>query len=147
MGTTLSHEITKRFGAEGLPDGMIHAKLHGHAGQSFGAWVCKGVTLELEGDANDYVAKGLSGGVIYVYPPQDCDFKADENIIIGNVALYGAISGEAYFSGVAAERFCVRNSGTGPWKLCPHLCPLHSLLLYIEHCHCQMPLKSICAYK
>lgn len=107
----LSHEVTKIYGAEGLPEGTIHAKLYGHAGQSFGAWLCRGVFLELEGDANDYVGKGLSGGMVCVYPPRKCDFEPDENIIIGNVALYGAVCGEAYFSGVAAERFCVRNSG------------------------------------
>ncbi|EIE24001.1 glutamate synthase, NADH-dependent [Coccomyxa subellipsoidea C-169] len=111
IGTTLSHEVTKRFGSAGLPDNTIHVSLTGHAGQSMGAWLCPGITLELEGDANDYVAKGLSGGIVIVYPPRDCDFKAAENIIVGNVCLYGATSGEAYFSGVAAERFCVRNSG------------------------------------
>jgi len=110
-GTTLSHEITKMFGSAGLPDDTLHVYLNGHAGQSFGAWVCPGVTLELEGDANDYVAKGLSGGRIIVYPHKDSGFLSHDNIIIGNVALYGATSGEAYFSGVAAERFCVRNSG------------------------------------
>eukprot|EP00877_Chromochloris_zofingiensis_P004027 jgi/Chrzof1/13625/Cz08g04180.t1 len=111
VGTTLSHEVTKRFGDKGLPDDTIHIKLTGHAGQSLGAWLCKGITIELEGDANDYVGKGLSGGVIAVYPPKRSSFKSEENIIIGNVALYGAIKGEAYFRGVAAERFCVRNSG------------------------------------
>lgn len=111
VGTTLSHEVTKRFGEAGLPDDTIHIMLTGHAGQSLGAWLCRGITLELEGDANDYVGKGLSGGIIAVYPPKACKFKAEENIIIGNVALYGAIKGEAYFCGMAAERFCVRNSG------------------------------------
>ncbi|CAL8462475.1 g2008 [Coccomyxa elongata] len=111
IGTTLSHEVTKRFGSAGLPRFTIHVRLTGHAGQSMGAWLCPGITLELEGDANDYVGKGLSGGVVIVYPPRDCDFAAGENIIVGNVCLYGATSGEAYFSGVAAERFCVRNSG------------------------------------
>lgn len=111
VGTTLSHEVTKRYGSAGLPDDTIHLKLTGHAGQSLGAWLCKGITIELEGDANDYVGKGLSGGVIAVYPPSVAPFKAEDNIIIGNVALYGAISGEAYFRGVAAERFAVRNSG------------------------------------
>eukprot|EP00210_Caulerpa_lentillifera_P004796 g4578.t1 len=110
-GTTLSHEVTKMFGEEGLPDDTIHIMLSGHAGQSFGSWVCHGITLELEGDANDYVGKGLSGGRIIVYPHHESDFLPHNNIIIGNVALYGAISGEAYFSGIAAERFCVRNSG------------------------------------
>jgi glutamate synthase (NADPH) large chain len=111
VGTMLSHEIVTRWGAEGLPDGTIHAKLSGSAGQSFGAWLAPGVTLELEGDANDYVGKGLSGGRVIVYPPKNSSFVAEENIVIGNVALYGAVEGEAYFRGVAAERFCVRNSG------------------------------------
>jgi hypothetical protein len=189
VGTTLSHEVTKRFGLEGLPEGTIHIKLTGHAGQSLGAWLCAGITLELEGDANDYVGKGLSGGVIAVYPPRESTFAAEENIIVGNVVMYGecwvgwlgwvglggrvggrvwnlllllpvpaadggclsclpsflhtpctppylrsppllsifpaffplpappppaaagATKGEAYFRGVAAERFCVRNSG------------------------------------
>lgn len=111
VGTTLSHEIMKKYGADGLPKGTVHIKLQGHAGQSFAAWLSQGVMLELEGDANDYVGKGLSGGVVIVYPPRECDFDAAKNIIIGNVALYGAVRGEAYFCGVAAERFCVRNSG------------------------------------
>ncbi len=110
-GTTLSHEVSKRWGADGMPDDTIHLKFTGHAGQSFGAWVVHGVTLELEGDANDYVGKGLSGGRVIIYPPKKVTFKSEENIVIGNVALYGAIHGEAYFRGVAAERFCVRNSG------------------------------------
>jgi glutamate synthase (NADPH/NADH) large chain len=110
-GTTLSHEVSKRWGANGLPDNTIHLKFTGHAGQSFGAWAVHGVTLELEGDANDYVGKGLSGGRIVIYPPKEAAFVPEENILIGNVALYGAIHGEAYFRGVAAERFCVRNSG------------------------------------
>eukprot|EP00878_Enallax_costatus_P000131 GHUV01000172.1.p1 GENE.GHUV01000172.1~~GHUV01000172.1.p1 ORF type:complete len:2326 (+),score=665.07 GHUV01000172.1:565-6978(+) len=111
VGTTLSHEVTKRFGSAGLPDDTIHIKLTGHAGQSLGAWLCKGITIELEGDANDYVGKGLSGGVLAVYPPKNSTFKPGDNIIIGNVALYGGIKGEAFFRGRAAERFCVRNSG------------------------------------
>ena len=111
VGTTLSHEVTKRFGLEGLPDGTIHIKLSGHAGQSLGAWLCRGITLELEGDANDYVGKGLSGGLVAVYPPRESTFVAEHNIIVGNVCMYGAVAGEAYFRGVAAERFCVRNSG------------------------------------
>ncbi|KAL4855140.1 Glutamate synthase [NADH] [Chlorella vulgaris] len=111
VGTTLSHEVSKRFGLAGLPEGTVHIKLRGHAGQSLGAWLCAGITLELEGDANDYVGKGLSGGVIAVYPPRESTFKAEENILVGNVVLYGATLGEAYFRGVAAERFCVRNSG------------------------------------
>jgi glutamate synthase (NADPH/NADH) large chain len=110
-GTMLSHEITKRRGFATLPEDLIHFKLTGSAGQSFGAWLAKGVTLELEGDANDYVGKGLSGGTLAVYPPRSAGFAPEENIIIGNVALYGAIAGKAFFRGQAAERFCVRNSG------------------------------------
>ena len=94
-----------------LPDGTIHFKFTGSAGQSFGAFLAKGVTLELEGDANDYVGKGLSGGRVIIYPPPKSSFVPEDNIIIGNVALYGATSGEAFFRGRAAERFCVRNSG------------------------------------
>ncbi len=110
VGTILGNEITKRHW-EGLPEDTVHLHFQGSAGQSFGAFVPKGVTLELEGDANDYVGKGLSGGKIIVYPPKGSTFVAEENIIIGNVALYGATSGEVYISGVAGERFCVRNSG------------------------------------
>jgi glutamate synthase (NADPH/NADH) large chain len=94
-----------------LPDDTIHFRLYGSAGQSFGAFLARGVTLELVGDANDYVGKGLSGGRIVVYPPAGSSFIPDDNIIIGNVALYGATGGDAYFRGQAAERFCVRNSG------------------------------------
>ena len=111
VGTMLSHEITKKHGLEGLPPGTVNVKLAGSAGQSLGAFACRGVTLEVTGDANDYVGKGLSGGEIVVKPPAACDFAAEESIIIGNVALYGATSGKAFFRGVAAERFCVRNSG------------------------------------
>jgi len=111
FGTMLSYEVSKKWGANGLPDGTIHIDARGSAGQSFGAWLANGVTLELEGDANDYVGKGLSGGRIIIRPPQGSTFVPEENIIIGNVALYGAIHGEAYFRGMAAERFCVRNSG------------------------------------
>ncbi|CAA9213299.1 MAG: Glutamate synthase [NADPH] large chain [uncultured Chloroflexi bacterium] len=111
VGTMLSYEIVTRHGAQGLEDGTIHARLTGSAGQSFGAWLAPGVTLELEGDANDYVGKGLSGGRVIVYPPKNASFVPEENIVIGNVALYGAVEGEAYFRGIAAERFCVRNSG------------------------------------
>ncbi|MFP6702334.1 MAG: glutamate synthase-related protein, partial [Planctomycetaceae bacterium] len=110
-GTMLSHEVSKRWGAEGLSDGTIHLKLSGSAGQSFGAWLAPGITMELSGDANDYIGKGLSGGRIIVAPPVSSTFLPEENIIIGNVALYGAVKGEAFFRGVAAERFCVRNSG------------------------------------
>jgi glutamate synthase (NADPH/NADH) large chain len=111
VGTMLSHEIAKRWGDEMLPDGTIHIRFTGSAGQSFGAFLAKGVTLELEGDANDYVGKGLSGGRIIIYPPRNCLFRPEENILIGNVALYGATSGQAFFRGRAAERFAVRNSG------------------------------------
>src|ERR1035437_3839344 len=110
VGTVLGSDITKLH-PQGLPDGTIHLRFHGSAGQSFGAFVPKGITLELEGDANDYVGKGLSGGKIIVYPPAGSRFVAEENIIIGNVAFYGATSGTAYIRGMAGERFCVRNSG------------------------------------
>lgn len=111
VGTMLSHEVTKRFHMVGLPSDTIHIKLSGSAGQSLGAFLCSGITLELEGDSNDYVGKGLSGGRIIVYPPTGSTFDPKENIVIGNVALYGATNGEAYFNGMAAERFAVRNSG------------------------------------
>ncbi|MEM7465801.1 MAG: glutamate synthase large subunit [Pseudomonadota bacterium] len=111
VGTILGYEITKRFGGEGLPQDTIKLHFNGSAGQSFGAFVPKGVTMTLEGDANDYIGKGLSGGHIIVYPPRHATFVPEENILIGNVALYGATSGEAYFRGIAGERFCVRNSG------------------------------------
>ena len=111
VGGTLSHEIIKRYGADMLPDDTIHFKFTGSAGQSFGAWLAKGVTLELEGDANDYVGKGLSGGRVIIYPDARSRFRAEENILVGNVVLYGATSGECYLRGVAAERFAVRNSG------------------------------------
>ncbi|MFV2005791.1 MAG: glutamate synthase-related protein, partial [Gammaproteobacteria bacterium] len=111
VGTMLSHEIAKKWGAALLPDDTVHIKLNGSAGQSLGAFLAKGVTIEVEGDANDYTGKGLSGGRIVVYPPKQSSFVAEENIIVGNVVLYGATSGEAYFRGIAAERFCVRNSG------------------------------------
>ncbi|AQK97485.1 Glutamate synthase 1 [NADH] chloroplastic [Zea mays] len=111
VGTMLSHEVTKRYHINGLPAGTIHVKFTGSAGQSFGAFLCPGVTLELEGDSNDYLGKGLSGGKIVVYPPRNSSFSPEDNIVIGNVALYGATMGEAYFNGMAAERFCVRNSG------------------------------------
>jgi glutamate synthase (NADPH/NADH) large chain len=111
FGTTLSHEVSKANGQAGLPDDTIHIDVKGSAGQSLGAWLAPGVTLEVEGDANDYVGKGLSGGRVIIYPPKESTFVPEENIIIGNVALYGATSGEAFFRGMAAERFCVRNSG------------------------------------
>ncbi|TVS19583.1 MAG: glutamate synthase large subunit [Planctomycetaceae bacterium] len=111
VGTILSHELVKRWGERGLPDDTIRFRFHGTAGQSFGAFLAEGITLELEGDANDYVGKGLSGGRLIVYPPKRSMFVAEENILIGNVVLYGATNGRAFFRGVAAERFCVRNSG------------------------------------
>ncbi len=111
VGTTLSHEIAKRWGDELLPDETVHVKLTGSAGQSLGAFLAKGVFIELEGDANDYVGKGLSGGKIVIYPPKGSSFKSEDNIIVGNVILYGATSGYAFFSGRAAERAFVRNSG------------------------------------
>lgn len=111
MGTSLSYHISKRYGEEGLPIDTVHVNIKGSAGQSFGAFLAPGVTLELEGDANDYVGKGLSGGRLIVYPPRSAVFKAEENILIGNVCLYGATSGTCFFRGVAAERFAVRNSG------------------------------------
>ncbi len=110
-GALLGSEITKKYGAQGLPEDTIRLSFVGSAGQSFGAFIPKGLTLCLEGDSNDYVGKGLSGGKIIVYPPKNASFAADENIIIGNVAFFGATSGEAYISGVAGERFAVRNSG------------------------------------
>ncbi|MGQ9846647.1 MAG: glutamate synthase large subunit [Bacteroidales bacterium] len=111
VGAMLSGEVCRRFGESGLPKNTIHIKLRGVAGQSFGAWLAKGITLELEGMANDYVGKGISGGKIIIYPDRNTRFKPDENIIIGNTTFYGAISGEAYIRGMAGERFCIRNSG------------------------------------
>jgi len=111
VGTMLSYEISKRHGGEGLPKGTIHFKFRGTAGQSFGAFAAQGLRLELEGDANDYFGKGLSGGELIVYPDRDAKFRPEENIIIGNVAFYGATSGRAFIRGTAGERFCVRNSG------------------------------------
>ncbi|HWM45858.1 MAG TPA: glutamate synthase large subunit [Xanthobacteraceae bacterium] len=110
-GAMLSGEVAKRYGHTGLPDDTIHVKLTGTAGQSFGAWLAKGVTMELEGEANDYVGKGLSGGRIIVRPATDAGITPEESIIVGNTVLYGAIQGECYFRGVAGERFAVRNSG------------------------------------
>lgn len=113
VGTITGAEISRRHGAEGLPEGTIRLKFHGSAGQSFGAFCPRGMSLELEGDANDYIGKGLCGAHIVVYPPKNShpDLIADRNIIVGNTAFYGATSGEAYMAGVAGERFCVRNSG------------------------------------
>jgi glutamate synthase (NADPH/NADH) large chain len=111
IGTILSNEISKKYKGEGLPDDTIHFNLNGTAGQSFGAFNTKGITLELEGDANDYFGKGLSGAKLIVYPPKQASYVPEENIIIGNVAFYGATSGESYIRGKAGERFGVRNSG------------------------------------
>lgn len=111
VGTRLGSEVTRQYGPAGLPPDTIQLTFKGSAGQSFGAFIPKGITLTLEGDANDYVGKGLSGGKIVILPPRESSFRAEENVIIGNVALYGATSGEAYVCGVAGERFCVRNSG------------------------------------
>ncbi len=111
VGGMLSNQIILRRGPAMLADDTIHFKFNGSAGQSFGAWLAKGVTLEVEGDANDYVGKGLSGGRLIIYPPAQSKFAPEKNILIGNVVLYGATSGECFFRGVAAERFCVRNSG------------------------------------
>ncbi len=111
VGAMLSGRIAQRYGGAGLDDDTIHAKFTGGAGQSFGAFLAAGVTFELEGDANDYVGKGLSGGRLVIYPPKVSTIKPEENILIGNTVLYGAISGECYFRGVAGERFAVRNSG------------------------------------
>jgi glutamate synthase domain-containing protein 2/glutamate synthase domain-containing protein 1/glutamate synthase domain-containing protein 3 len=111
VGGLLSHEVTRRYGAEGLPDGTIRIRLEGSAGQSFGAWLAPGIELTLAGDANDYVGKGLSGGVLAVRPPGGAGFPAHENVIVGNTVLYGATSGSAFVSGLAGERFAVRNSG------------------------------------
>jgi len=111
VGTRTGSELTRRHGPRGLPDDTIRFHFKGSAGQSFGAFIPRGMTLILEGDANDYIGKGLSGGRIVVFPPKEARFVAEENIIVGNVAFYGATSGEAYIRGVAGERFCVRNSG------------------------------------
>ena len=107
----LSGAVARRYGHEGLPDDTIHVAFDGIAGQSFGAFLARGITFELQGATNDYVGKGLSGGRIVVYPDPSCPAKPEENIVIGNTVMYGAIDGEAYFRGVAGERFCVRNSG------------------------------------
>jgi glutamate synthase (NADPH/NADH) large chain len=111
VGAMLSGEIARKHGSAGLPDDTIHFRFFGSAGQSFGAFLARGVTLELEGDSNDYVGKGLSGGKVIVYPPRNSTFLPEKNILVGNVVLYGATSGEAYFNGVGGERFAVRNSG------------------------------------
>ena len=111
VGTIVGSEISKRYGEKGLPEDTIKLTFVGSAGQSFGAFTPKGLSLELEGDANDYLGKGLSGAKVVVYPPKTSDFEPEKNILIGNVAFYGATSGEAYINGIAGERFCVRNSG------------------------------------
>ena len=111
VGAMLSGEVARKYGHAGLPDDTIHVAFEGIAGQSFGAFLARGVTFELQGATNDYVGKGLSGGRIVVYPDPTCPARPEENIIIGNTVMYGAIAGEAYFRGVAGERFCVRNSG------------------------------------
>ena len=111
VGTITGSEITRKWGAAGLPEDTIQIHFQGSAGQSFGAFLPRGMTLTLEGDSNDYIGKGLSGGKIIVHPPAGSTFAPEENIIVGNVAFYGATSGEAYIGGMAGERFCVRNSG------------------------------------
>jgi glutamate synthase (NADPH/NADH) large chain len=111
VGAMLSGVIARKLGHEGLPADTIHVAFTGIAGQSFGAFLARGLTFELQGATNDYVGKGLSGGRIVVYPDPTCPAKPEENIVIGNTVMYGAIEGEAYFRGVAGERFCVRNSG------------------------------------
>ena len=123
VGTILGSEISRRFGPDGLPEDTIHLDLRGSAGQSFGAFIPIGLTLELEGDANDYFGKGLSGGKLILYPPEGSTFKPEENIIVGNVAFYGATSGEAYICGMAGEALlCPEQRGAsgdriggGPW--------------------------------
>lgn len=110
-GTLVGSEISRRYGEKGLPEDTIHLSFVGSAGQSFGAFIPRGLTLTLEGDANDYAGKGLSGGKIIIYPPKEATFKAEDNVIIGNVAFFGATGGKAFVSGRAGERFCVRNSG------------------------------------
>jgi glutamate synthase (NADPH/NADH) large chain len=110
-GAMLSGEVAKKYGHKGLADETINIKLEGTAGQSFGAFLAKGVSLDLQGEGNDYVGKGISGGRIAIYPPNNSKIVPDENIIIGNTVLYGGITGECYFNGIAGERFAVRNSG------------------------------------
>jgi glutamate synthase (ferredoxin) len=111
VGTILGSELTRKYGLDGLPDDTITIRFNGSAGQSFGAFVPRGITMFLEGDSNDYVSKGLSGGKLIIYPPKASTFVPEENIVIGNVALYGATGGMLFARGVAGERFCVRNSG------------------------------------
>src|SRR6185437_10934038 len=111
VGTIVGSEVTRKYANTGLPDDTIDIHFTGSAGQSFGAFVPSGITMRLEGDTNDYAGKGLSGGKLIVYPPREATFVPEENIVTGNVALYGATSGAAFFRGVAGERFAVRNSG------------------------------------
>jgi len=111
VGAMLSGAVARKYGHEGLPEDTVHVAFDGIAGQSFGAFLARGITFELQGGTNDYVGKGLSGGRIVVYPDPACPARAEENIVIGNTVMYGAIEGEAYFRGIAGERFCVRNSG------------------------------------
>lgn len=111
LGTTLSYRVSKKYGEDGLPRDTIRIRMKGSAGQSLGAFLAPGITIDLEGDSNDYMGKGLSGGKIIVYPPKVSPFKSEENVIVGNVCLYGATSGSAFIRGIAAERFAVRNSG------------------------------------
>jgi glutamate synthase domain-containing protein 3 len=111
VGGLLSGEIARRHGADGLPDDTIVINARGHGGQSFGGWLMRGVTLHLDGDANDYTGKGMSGGVLAVCPPEGSTFVPEENVVIGNTVLYGATAGRAFFRGLAGERFAVRNSG------------------------------------
>jgi glutamate synthase domain-containing protein 3 len=114
LGTMLSYEVSKRYGKDGLPDDTIKINLKGHAGQSFAFTLAKGITINVEGDANDYTGKGLSGGKIAVYPSPEvvaAGFKPEDHVVVGNVCLYGATAGKAFFRGKAGERFCVRNSG------------------------------------
>jgi glutamate synthase (NADPH/NADH) large chain/glutamate synthase (ferredoxin) len=111
VGGILSHHIAKKHGLDGLPEDTIRVDFHGTAGQSFGGWLAHGVSFTLHGDANDYTGKGLSGGTLVVRPPQGATYRSEENVAIGNVVLYGATGGKAFFRGLAGERFCVRNSG------------------------------------
>jgi glutamate synthase domain-containing protein 3 len=111
VGGILSGEIARRHGAAGMPEGTIEISFSGSAGQSFAAWLAPGVTFSLRGETNDYTGKGLSGGVVSVRPPEKAQFRAEENMIVGNTVLYGATAGRAFFRGLAGERFAVRNSG------------------------------------
>jgi len=111
VGSTLSYHIAKKYGDAGLPPGSINIRMTGSAGQSFCAFLVAGCSVTLEGDANDYVAKGLSGGHVTIYPPKTSVFRSEENVIAGNACLYGATTGTVFIRGIAAERFCVRNSG------------------------------------